>query len=280
MPLCACSNRPCRVPTAPVNAPRAWPNSSASSSVSGIALQLIATKRFARRGAAVVNRPRGELLAGAGFAGDQHRARRGRDDLEQLKQVAHHPAAADEAVDAVALFELRSQVGVLRLETALLERRVQNVQQRVELERLGDEVGRALLDGLDRILHRPEAGDDDGDDLGVARERGVEHLPAVDARQAQVGDDDVEGELGQALQRLFPAVGLFDRKAVVGQPLGDGFPQRLLVIDDQQMFLAFRHLSRVDGILTHDDSDRQSRVSSRQSAASGEPAPDWRLHDC
>ena len=50
MPLCACSKRPGRLPTAPVNAPRTWPNSSASSSVSGIALQLSATKRCARRG--------------------------------------------------------------------------------------------------------------------------------------------------------------------------------------------------------------------------------------
>src|SRR5262249_54557048 len=50
VPLCACSRRPWRVPTAPVNAPRTWPKSSASSSVSGIALQLMATNRLARRG--------------------------------------------------------------------------------------------------------------------------------------------------------------------------------------------------------------------------------------
>ena len=50
VPLCACSRRPCRLPTAPVNAPRTWPKSSASSSVSGIALQLSATNRCARRG--------------------------------------------------------------------------------------------------------------------------------------------------------------------------------------------------------------------------------------
>ena len=50
VPLCACSNRPTRLPTAPVNAPRTWPNSSASSSVSGIALQLIATNWLLRRG--------------------------------------------------------------------------------------------------------------------------------------------------------------------------------------------------------------------------------------
>ena len=50
VPLSACSMRPCREPTAPVKAPRTWPKSSASSSVSGIALQLMATNRCWRRG--------------------------------------------------------------------------------------------------------------------------------------------------------------------------------------------------------------------------------------
>ena len=50
VPLSACSMRPWREPTAPVNAPRTWPKSSASSSVSGMAPQLMATKRCARRG--------------------------------------------------------------------------------------------------------------------------------------------------------------------------------------------------------------------------------------
>ena len=134
--------------------------------------------------AVVMDRARGELLSGAGLSGDQDRARSCRDGLEQLKQVAHHAAAADEPIDAIALLELRAQVGVLRLEPALLERGSQHVQQRVELERLRDEVGGALLDRFDRILHRAVTGDDDRDDLRVALERGVEDLAAVDARAA------------------------------------------------------------------------------------------------
>jgi hypothetical protein len=37
---------------------------------------------------------------------------------------------------------------------------------------------------------------------------------------------------------------------VVGEAFGDGLTQRALVVDDQQMFLAFSHLVRVGGILT------------------------------
>ena len=68
-----------RARRAPVNAPRSWPNSSLSSSVSGIAAQLIATNGARRARAAVVERARDELLADAALARDEHRRRRGRD---------------------------------------------------------------------------------------------------------------------------------------------------------------------------------------------------------
>jgi hypothetical protein len=61
--------------------------------------------------------------------------------------------------------------------------------------------------------------------------------------QAQVGDQDVEGELGEPLEGLLAAAGLLDDEAVVGQPLRDRLAQRLLVVHDQQMFQAFSHLA-------------------------------------
>ena len=88
------------------------------------------------------------------------------------------------------------------------------MQQLVELKRLGDEVGGAALDGLDRVLHRAVAGDDDGDDAGVAGEGGVDDLPAVDARQAEIRDDDVEGKSLERLQRGFARRGLDHLEAV------------------------------------------------------------------
>ena len=116
------------------------------------------------------------------------------------------------------------------------------MQQRVELKRLGDEVRRALLDRVDGVLHGAEAGDDDRDDVRVALERGVEHLPAVDAGQAEVGDEDVEGEVGQPSSASSPLAACSTDEAMVGQPLGDGLAQRLLVVDEQQMFRRFSHL--------------------------------------
>ena len=50
VPPAACSKRPAARAAAPVNAPRSWPNSSASISSRGIAAMLIATNGAARRG--------------------------------------------------------------------------------------------------------------------------------------------------------------------------------------------------------------------------------------
>ena len=116
-------------------------------------------------GAVVVDRPRRQFLARPGFTGDEHRARRRGHGFQQLEQVAHHAAAPDQAIDAISILELRSQVGVLRFQPPLFDGGAQDVQQRIELEWLGNEVGGALFDRVYRVLHRPVSGNDDGDDV-------------------------------------------------------------------------------------------------------------------
>ena len=117
------------------------------------------------------------------------------------------------------------------------------MQQLVELERLGDEVRRAALDGFDRVLHRAVAGDDDGDDVRVALERGVDDLrgPSMPGSRRSVMRMS-KANVRQALERLLAAVGLLDHEAAIGQPLGDRLAQRRLVVDEEQMFRAVSHL--------------------------------------
>ena len=138
--------------------------------------------------------------------------------------------------EAVPLLELRAQVRVLGFQAPLLERRIERVQQLVDLKRLVDEIGRAALDRLDGILHRAVAGDDDGDDVGIAPDSRFDDGGSVDAGQPEVGDDDVEGELGEAGERGLARFGLLDRKPAVGELLGDRFAERRLVFDEEQMF--------------------------------------------
>ena len=72
VPPLATSNRPTRCSSAPVNAPLRWPNSSLSIRVSGSAPQLTATNGLSARRLCSMHGPGDQLLAGAGFAQDQH----------------------------------------------------------------------------------------------------------------------------------------------------------------------------------------------------------------
>ena len=112
-----------------------------------------------RARAGVMDRARDDFLAGAGLAADENRARRARDGLERLKQIAHRPAASDDALEAVPLLQLLAQPGVLGLQPPLLDGAVERVPQLVELERLGHKVGGAALDDFDGIPDRAVAGD-------------------------------------------------------------------------------------------------------------------------
>ncbi len=67
------SKQPLREAWAPVNAPFSWPNSSLSSSASGMAAQLTGTNGPAARALPRWMRRANTLLAGAGVAGDEHR---------------------------------------------------------------------------------------------------------------------------------------------------------------------------------------------------------------
>ena len=84
------SNSPSRSATAPVNAPRAWPNSSLSISVSGVAPQLCATKPRVAPRAQRVQRARDQLLAGAGLAQHQHRQVARRDRAAARRTTSRH----------------------------------------------------------------------------------------------------------------------------------------------------------------------------------------------
>ena len=72
VPPLACSKRPLRSRSAPVNDAGSWPNSSSSSRFSLRAVQFMATNGLFLRGLLLWMRLGDELLAGAGLALDQH----------------------------------------------------------------------------------------------------------------------------------------------------------------------------------------------------------------
>src|SRR6185295_3408372 len=103
----------------------------------------------------------------------------------------------------VAFFELRSEIRILRAQSPLFESFLQHMKEFVELERLSDKVRCPPFDGINSILHRAEASNDDRDDAGIAVPGSLDDTGAVDARQAQVSDDDIERELFEQFQGSF-----------------------------------------------------------------------------
>ena len=98
----ACRRRPPRTcprgaRSAPVKAPFSCPKSSLSTSSRLIAAQFIATNGLRAARAAVVERLRDQLLAGAALAADEHREVGVGDPVDGLEHPAHRRAGADDA---------------------------------------------------------------------------------------------------------------------------------------------------------------------------------------
>ena len=72
-----------------------------------------------------------------------------------------------------------------------------------------------------------------GDDAGIALEGGFDDLAAVDARQPQVRDDDVEREFAQQLERSFARFGLGHLEALLDEALGDHRSERRFVVYEE-----------------------------------------------
>jgi hypothetical protein len=140
----------------------------------------------------VVDRARDQLLAGAALAGDQHRRGRAGDPADQSEDLLHGLGPRDDVLEAVLALDLALQPRDLSPQRALGQRLVDQEQELLDLERLGDVVVGAELDRLDRGLDRAERGDHDdvrrvGQGADVA-----DQIEAVEVGHPQVGDHQID----------------------------------------------------------------------------------------
>ncbi len=70
---------------------------------------------------------------------------------------------------------------------------------------------------------------------GIASRGLVEDPAAVDPRQSQIRNQDIEGKLAEPCERFFPAAGLLDAKVVFRQSLGHDLAKCRLVIHEQEV---------------------------------------------
>ncbi len=235
MPPSACWKRPSRRPTAPVKAPRSWPNSSLSSRLSASAAQCSLTNgplapRASRRWSA---RCRDQLLAGAALAGQEHRRARAGDLLDDLEHALHGRARPDDVLARGPLRQPAPHARGLGAELLVIEDPGQDDQQLLEVDRLGQVVRSAGAHRVDRRVDRAERGHHHHGRRLVLGADLLDQLDAVHAGHLEVGHDHVRGEGVELAERLEGVCGGLYLVPFVAQELGERGPRVDLVVDNQ-----------------------------------------------
>ena len=234
MPRCAISNLPGLRATAPVKAPFSWPKSSVSSSVSGIAAQLIATNGASARGlSACSERANSSLpvplspssstvvsVAAARCSDGEHLAQR-RVLADQLRRAAAHR-------------ELLLHQQVLGHHAALLERAAHEQQQVIGIDRLGEEVERPFLHRRHRVLDAAVGGHHDDRHVGVDFLRRAQDAEAVSFRAAADRRAPAQAGLLQQPDRFGLIARLEHGVPLPLQRVPQHRAQRVLVFDDAE----------------------------------------------
>ena len=187
--------------------------------------------------AALVQRARDELLAGAALAGDQHGRVGLGDAVDQVADLPHRRARADDLARQRAAVDLLAQPLDLGAQRAVLHRALERERELLDLERLGDEVVGAGADRRDRGLDAAERGDHDDRHVGPVGGDALAQLEAVHAAHVEVGDDDVEVLVLEQRQRF---VGRRLPRRLEAGAAQRGFQrlaQTLIVVDDEDATL-------------------------------------------
>ena len=201
MPPSACSKRPMRCLSAPVNAPFSWPKSSDSSRFSCSAAQFTLTKLRPARSelwciapaisslpVPVSPRISTVVLLLATF-------------LTTDNTDCSAPLCADDAVEVVDVLLGVAEVFDLVLEAAVLDGLLDLELHLLDFERLLDVVEGADLHRLDRGVHRAERRHEDHGRRRMQRLGGAQHVEAVAAAHLEIAQHDVVLSLVQLLDR-------------------------------------------------------------------------------
>src|SRR5438105_1036942 len=202
-----------------------------------LALEKLGGNRGAVHGDETAFAPRREmegtrdaLLAGAGFALDQHHGIAGARAGDQLAQLGHGGALADQVA---RLRQLLPQALALLFQVAQGEGVLQRREDPLGGGRLLDEIGRAELERLRRLAGRSAAGEHDHrcrKRPGQAREEGE---PAL-ARKPEVEDHRGGGiAFRQSLVRFPGGAGGLGAITLVAQQARDATEHGRIVVDEE-----------------------------------------------
>ena len=174
-----------------------------------------------------------EFLAGAALALDQDGAVGIGDLGDEVVDLLHLRARADDVLEAVFLLDDLPQVAVLADEALVIERALDGELQLIHLERLGDVVVGAELHRLERRLHRLVRRDQDDRRLRQHLAAFAEDVEAADLVHAQIGDDELRGVHGEVFQRLLSGSVGHRLMSTFLADVGDDRDHSRVVIDDE-----------------------------------------------
>ena len=182
----------------------------------------------------LVDGARDDFLAGAAFAEQQHRGLGGRHARDLVVDLLHRGRAADQAAEAAHAAQLVAQRADLRAQLAALRHAREHRLQALQVDGLGEVVGGAEAQRLDRALDARVAGDEDGLDRRAVLEV-LEEVHAAAVGQPQVHQDHV-GALAHELDARFGhAAGRGGGEAFLRRERREGLARVGIVVDDEDM---------------------------------------------
>jgi hypothetical protein len=185
--------------------------------------------------AAVVQRVRHQLLAGAALAGDQHGRLALRDGVDAVEQAQHGRAAPDDVAARLALRQLGPRPLELALQGQLRGDAIHLQDDLRDVEGLGDVVVGAFLERRDRVRHGAVGGDQDDVGAGRLLPHAAKQGQAVDLGQPDVADHDVEDVGRDEGQRLGAVGGQRDPMSGLAERVTDQHTEVELVVDEQNV---------------------------------------------
>jgi hypothetical protein len=200
-----------------------------------------------------VHGTRGQLLTGSALPLEQHGPVSACDATKVVEQSRHHVASADHSVEVryAHRFTVPAQ---LVAQPPVLEYSGHTDREVVEVEWLGQEIVRPLLQRPHRLIYRAEGGDHDECRRLLHGPGPIQKRESVGAGKPQVADDQVDRLLREDLDCGLRGCGREDFRSVVLEFLPEQVAERGLVLDDQNPGGAAGHDSLPAETVSTDDS--------------------------
>ena len=170
-------------------------------------------QRLVRAGAALMQGAGHQLLAGAGFAGDQHSGFSRGHGTDDLKHVLDRLAAAQNARTGRGVGELAAQFAVFHAQAGMFNGLFQRMFKGLEIQGLDQIIIRAQAQGLHSGFHRRIGRHQHHRQRRIIFQNALERVNAVHARHAHIGQHRIKGLFPHPVHGFVAVGGLIHRVA-------------------------------------------------------------------